>query len=603
MKKRLFLYLFVALASFVLAACNTPISNVGDVTGKQAMKVIYDVAADTAYWAWFWGGCLALPGSIAIGIFIYKVGTGDIWKFFTGLASGFGSYVIVLIIAGMVASSMATFAATQAVDVGANRAKTRKANQYVEKLHIPVTKTVLEKRGCNERNNSSTGCRYEWTFDWNSHQVCKTVTDTDSKGKTTGSHQECHEEHDTMHVPFFTEEWQASAYYSTLDEFLLNKVGEDAGTGLIKSNVANMPMRILASWQAPETYNNMWYGRSRGAYFENRNAPALNSFDHVIPAEWKAMDAALKAGKPYVVTVYHDYVNWVFVTADSNNYVTTSSRVKQYETAGLLPVINMLYSRFGTANTALHQDYDFVQFRGLSPANKQAWQDAASLYALKLGPELQGSLVLWFVPAKAVDNPDALIQAGKAHLSDPAKWQFNIAPKNLVLIMCGVTEDQKTIEFCRMETGMPSGNINIRSTVDKIKDVPFTPASVFGSSKSEVKPDANGFYETKINFPTEADGFMQLLFAKDGQGFVRVKMQSLDWLKTDIKLDKEDIVWAIEDQTADTRSKALILKVIVFIVSCAMLYGAVSMGEGYGGGGYTRTTTNSYPFGTRRIRR
>lgn len=590
--------LFALFSSLLLAACNTPISNVGDVTGKQAMKVIYDVAYDTAYWAWFWVGCLTLPGCIAVGIFVYKVGTGDIWKFLSGLGSGIGSLVIVLIIAGMFASSTALIVATKAVDVGADRAKTRKANQYVEKLHIPVTKTVIEKRGCGERNNSSTGCRYEWTFDWNFHEDCTTTTD--SKGNSTTT---CTPDNDTMHVPFFTEEWRAVTYFSVPDEYLLNKVGEDAGTGLVKSSVANMPLRYMTDWQAPEVFNNLWYGRSRNAGWENRNAPTLSSFEYVIPAEWKAMDASLRAFRPFVVTVYHDYVNWVFVTAESNNFVATSSRVKQYESAGLLPVINMLYSRFGTANKNLHQDYDFVQFRGLKPANVQAWQDAASLFALKLGPELQGSLILWFVPAKAVDNPDALIQAGKAHLSDPAKWQFNIAPKNLVLIMCGVSEDQKEIEFCRMETGMPSGNINIRSTIDRIKNVPFTPSAVFGSSKFEVKPDANGFYKTSINFPSEVDGFMQLIFAKDGQGFVRVKMQSLDWLKTDIKLDKEDIIWAIEDQTADARSKALILKVIVFIVSCFMLYGAISMSEGYGGGGYRRSAPNSYSFGTRRIRR
>jgi len=403
-----------------------------------------------------------------------------------------------------------------------------------------------------------------------------------------------------MHVPFFTEEWRTVTYYSMPDEYLVNKVGEDAGTGLQKSPVANMPLRYMTDWQAPETFSGFWYGRSRGAGWENKNAPTLNGFEYVIPAEWKAMDTTLKQARPYVATVYHDYVNWVFVTAESNNFVATSSKVKQYEAAGLLPAVNLLYSRFGTGNVALHQDYDFVQFRGgLNPANKQVWQDAAGIYALKLGPEIQGSLVLWFVPAKSVDDPDSLILAGKAYLSDNAKWGFNMAPKNLVLIMCGVSEDQVKINFCRMETGMPSGNINIRATIDKVANVPFTPQGVFGTMKTEAKVDANGFYKTSIEFPSETDGFMQLLFAKDGQGFVRVKMQSLDWLKTDIKLDKEDIVWAVEDQTAESRSQALMFKVIGFLVSCALLWGAFSM-DSYGSGGGGATFTYSRRGNSRR---
>jgi len=286
------------------------------------------------------------------------------------------------------------------------------------------------------------------------------------------------------------------------------------------------------------------------------------------------MDASLKAGRPYVITTYHDYVNWVFVTADSNNLVATSSQVEKYLSAGLLPQVNMIYSRFGTVNTALAADYDFVQFGGgLQPVDYTAWQDAASLYSLNVGPGLQGSMVIWFVAANAVDNPDAWIQAAKAYLSQKEKWDFYMAPKNLILIGCGVDMATDTISFCRMETGMPSGNVEIRYMMDHVSGVPFTPQGIFGTMNPTAMPDANGFYTSKMDVP--ADGMLAALFAEPPEGFKRVKMASLDWLKTDIKLDKPDIEWAVATESDRARSTTMWLN--LFGLAVAFLIGAATV--------------------------
>lgn len=523
------------LVMFVLSACAP--AAIGDITGKSAMTLIYDKTYETVNFAWsLTGWLLGLSLGVSLAVFVYtQMESGK------GAAGAFLVTAVVLIgLFSVLGGNWAKEAATHAVEVGADRAKTRKANQYVEKLHIPVTKTVLEKRACTQRNNAGSGCGYEWTYDWNSRQVCTTRTSTDSEGHTT-TYEDCHEEHDTMHVPYFTEEWRAYAYFAMPDEYLLNKVGEDSGTGLRKSEVANNPVRDYTGWQAPENYEEYWFGGDR-----------LGNFAYVIPPEWKAMDASLKAGRPYVITTYHDYVNWVFVTAGSNNLVATSSQVEKYLSSGLLPQVNMIYSRFGTANAALAADYDFIQFGGgLQPADYFAWQEAASLYSLNVGPGLQGSMVVWFVPANAVDNPDAWIQAAKAYLSSNDKWGFYMAPKNLILIGCGVDTPTNTISFCRMETGMPSGNVEIRYTIDRVSGVPFTPQGVFGTMNPASVPDANGFYVSKMEVPT--DGMLAALFVPEPAGFKRVRMGTLDWLKTDIKLDKPDIEWAVATESESAR--------------------------------------------------
>ncbi|MEK7525263.1 MAG: hypothetical protein AAB548_02730 [Patescibacteria group bacterium] len=523
---------WLLLVVFVVSACAP--AAIGDITGKSAMTLIYDKTYETVSFAWsLTGWLLGLSFAAALAILVYiklESGKGAVGTFlFVGVSTIF--------LFGAFGKEWAKVDATHAVEVGAERAKTRKANQYKEKLHIPVTKTVLETRACAQRNNASSGCRYEWTYDWNYQTTCTTTTD--DKGNST---TDCTTTHDTMHVPHFTEEWRANAYFAMPDEYLLNKVGEDSGTGLQKSEVANNPVRYYTDWQAPENYDAYWFGGERP-----------NGFDYVIPDEWKAMDASLKAGRPYIITAWHDYVNWVFVTADSNNLVTISSQVEKYLSAGLLPQVNMIYSRFGTANAAFAADYDFVQFAGgLQPADYYAWQDAASLYSLNVGPGLQGSMVIWFVPANTVDNPDAWIQAAKAYLSQKEQWDFYMAPKNLILIGCGVDTPTNTISFCRMETGMPSGNIDIRYMIDHVSGVPFTPQGVFGTMNPTAVADANGFYASKMDVP--ADGMLSALFAPEPNGFKRVKMASLDWLKTDIKLDKPDIEWAVSTESASARS-------------------------------------------------
>jgi hypothetical protein len=559
MKKKIFCV--VLLAILLLSAC-APVVKVGDITGKNAMNLIYDDTFATVKGAWVLSGwILGIALGIALGILQYNKFEGGIGGFIGVLLACMllltgGSYLL--------GNSFAKNDATNAIQVGADKAKTRKANQYKEKLHIPLVKTELDVRNCYE-SDGGTGCKYSWSYDYNFHEECTPVTHTDSEGNTTTT-EDCEMKHDTRYVPYFTQEWRTLAYFSMSDDYLLNKVGEDSGTGLTKSDIKDTPYRVYTDWQAPENYQAYLYGNSH----QNGTQPdPMPSFTYAIPGEWKAMDQALKSGQPYVLTVWHDYVNWVFA-ADHNNLVTTSSQIDKYLKAGVLPQINYVYSKYGTQDTKLQGDYDFVQFNGLniSAADNQAWQNTASLMALNVGPTLQGSMIMWFVPAESIDNPDAWITAAKAYLSDRDKWGLYMAPKNMILIGCGVDQASNTIKFCRMETGMPSGNATIKYTIDHVQDVPFTPQGVFGTLSPSIAVDKNGFYTSTLDTPS--DGFMRLLFAGGDNGFTRIRMQSMDWLKTDVKLDAPDIQWAVDSSSAKARQITMWLNIVCIVIACAI---------------------------------
>ncbi len=554
--KRLRIFSGVVLLAILAAAC-TPIAAIPDLTGRTAMTVVYDVTHATVSGAWGWVAWIwGLTISIGLAVLVYKLMVNGwpkiVFQVTTLVVVG------ILTIGGMtlIFDGWATATATHAVQVGADRAKTRKANQYVEKLHLPATKAVLVPRTCNEVDDGGTGCRYEWVYD---HDPWTECTSHDKNGNCDGWTTYYHH----MHVPYFKQEVRAVGYFSMPDEYLLDKVGEDAGTGLTKSDIPNMPLYNYTDWQAPENYDVWWYGKD---HLYGHTPDPIGAFDYQIPPEFTTIQDALRHGRPYIITVTHRYVNWVFITRDTNNLVATSSLVDKYLAAGLLPQINMPYSRWNTAG--LNHDYDFVQFLG--GLKLPGAQDEAGTAALWIGPKLQGSLLMWFVPASAVDNPDALIQAAKTYLSDPAKWALNMAPKNLILIVCGVSQDSSIIKWCRSETGMPTGNVDLRYTLDHLHDVPFTNLGVFGTITATATVGDNGFYTTKVVVGT--DGIIGLL--KD---FKRVSMSGLDWLKTDIKLDRSDIVWAVTTETESARDWALFWDIAGILVACGVAYGLYQM--------------------------
>ncbi len=628
LKQKLFSYssLFLLFVLFV-SACSPNLVSDQDVAGKTAMSVIYDQIHSSVYSAWMTGAFIAaLFVILGVAAIVTKATGNSGGGCLKGALLGVIVGVIVFFIMLMIGSAQATKAATHGVEVGADTGKTRKANQYVEKLHVFPTRALQETRKCHE-SDSGTGCKFYWTYNYNYHEECTTKYRTDEDGNSE-PYEDCQMVHDTRYVPYFTEEWRFSANFSMPDSLLYSKVCleysgkddngdgkedcnkfDDSHTGLMKSDIPDNPVKYYYDprfdpgssgifgddygWQAPENYEAYLWGPSNRNSFEPYS---LNPFPFVVPGEWKAMDAALKADRPYVATFRHDYVNWVFAS-DAQNMTAQSSQIQKYKDLGVLPSINMPYSRYGSdANFAL--DYDFVQFLGgLQVSNPTEWQDAAGFTAINVGPRLEGSMLVFFAPANLIDDPTAWIIASKAYLSDKNTWGMTLAPKNLILIGCGVDTATNTISFCRMETGMPTGNVGIKFMVDHMQPMSFTVESVFGSPVAQSTPRGDGFYDTSVSIPQ--NGFIRNLFGRtDAQfaemmdndpgrapkaiewfksvgiqveGFLRVRMKSLDWLKTDIKLEASDINWVIETESKGAMRSAAFTTIFFIVVGCFML--------------------------------
>lgn len=619
-----FRVLAILMLLILLVSACAPVLTVteNDIAGKTAMNVIYDQTFGTLKGAWTqtaWIAAVAL--AIGLAALTYRLSGSGEGALTVGLIVG----AVVLGVLMLIGNNSSVKGATHAVEVGADTGKTRKANQYVEKIHVPATSAKLETRDCYE-SDGGTGCRFFWTYDYNFHEVC--TESTDSEGETTES---CTIEHDTRYVPHFRQEWRFSANFAMLDKFLNSKVCleysgkdqngdgkddcvklDDAHTGLTKSEIKNNPVKYYYdfryelggnswlggdnfAWQAPEDYQNYLWGPSNRDSFETSQVPDV---PHQVPGEWKAIRAALDAGQPYIATFQHDYVNWVFAS-DAQNLMAQSSQIQKYLDLGILPRINMPYSRYGS-NQTFALDYDFVQFLGgIQVANPQEWQNVAGFTTINAGPYLEGSMVVFFAPAGMIDNPDSWINAAKAYLSDRNTWGLTLAPKNLILVGCGVDTASNMIQFCRMETGMPSGNVEIKYTIDHLAPMPFTVQGVFGTPVATATLGADGIYENTVTVPS--DGFMRLLFGRSPaqlvemagdedvawkipwfqqvnvitDGFARVSMTSLDWLKTDMKLAAEDINWVLEAETKGGRSAAtwtMVIAILIALGSLAVLF-------------------------------
>ncbi len=416
-------------------------------------------------------------------------------------------------------------------------AKIHKATAYWEYVHVPASRTIVETRECVHKSNMHTGCEYEWSYDYNYHEVCQDVP-VQKDGETVYV-QDCREEHDTMYVPYFTQEEKRIACFSLPDSMLKDGVGGDTGTGLYRYSDSTA-CREYTSWQAPEDYDRYWY-----RMVDFRLPPPLTSFDYKIPQEWKQIKLGLQGGEAVVVTVKHHYANW-FYASPNNNFIQNSHPDKgRYLEAGLLPAVPRLYSRWGSEES-LWGDYDPIQFNGVVVDDSEKWQTAAKLFAMDLGrgdSSFPPTLILWFVPAESVDNPDSWISAAKSYLSDVASWGSTPLARNVILIGCGVDQSQQMIVFCRMETGMPGGNVEAKYFVNDLSGIGFTPEELLGEYEAWTVPQENQFHETKIELAVP--GALSTL----KELYSQVEMDDYAWLMEGMDLTREDVRWIVRRQT------------------------------------------------------
>lgn len=446
------------------------------------------------------------------------------------------------------ASWFANNQATDAITVLWNKAVEEQAT-FTEVLHGPYISADVATRTCQVTVNWPTNCRYYTTRDVNPHQVC---TSHDKHGNCDGWTTE----YDTEYDPWFHHERQLSARVN-----ILKRLAESP----LKTDSSDYPVMYFSDWIALENWQSDKYWGPGG------------NFDSQTPPDWARIKNALDRGQVIVGNWYHHYLNW-YHADDLTLFREYDGNVPSYKAAGLLPTMPSIYSKSGVPATAY--DYDFVQFLGVSVQNQDEWQQRASLFAADAGPNLQASLMLIFAPADKIQNKFEWINTMKAYLMDKSTFKLRILPKNLVLIGCGVSG--QTVKFCQMETGMFTGNNEVKLAVSHVADVPFTPDAVIGQIQAGYMPPKDGVQLVKFN---EGKGsVLDLLYASPPNGFSRVHMASADYLKTDIQPKPEQIA-----QIESSQQGSAILWSFLMLIVIGAIEGFVICGE-------SGLIGDSYPF-------
>lgn len=198
-----------------------------------------------------------------------------------------------------------------------------------------------------------------------------------------------------------------------------------------------------------------------------------------VPAEWANDRQRLAAGDAPPVTMENDYTNYI-LPSDST-LKSFSANIRRYQTLGLIPPYVQTKNPLYDYNTQARK----VVVAGLTVPNLAVWQDRLMRFNAALGMERQGDLHLLIVPASKIGNPDDYTAAVRASwLNGLGKWGF---PKNGIMVVLGVTDDGKTIQWARAKTGMPIGNGEMLTAISfQLQGKPFDPDVVLGKITGQV---------------------------------------------------------------------------------------------------------------------
>lgn len=337
---------------------------------------------------------------------------------------------------------------------------------------------------------------------------------------------------------------------------------------------------VFADHCAPPDWQN--YLKSNDSWlFPGNNIPgnavAGVHFCYEVPAEWQRADDAVKSHRLLPGVVYNTYRNWVH--ADPETVFRGSTYlVPEYETKGLmptvLPIINSAGEPFrtdiyGATSGPLGYDFQIVQFLGsLNPPQEfqTRMQQQALLWASVAGPSLKTNIMANFAYADEVPNADQWISVTKAHLMDKEVFGREILPMNLSLFNCGVSRDLTVIEWCRMETGLFEGNIELKQDIAHFQPFPFTPEGLFGTLSGGFVLDASGkpvmadpdWDDRTVELATVEISFQggvineAMYGVSTGHKFVKVSMDQYSDKQFIIQPDPEQIEAIESGETAQT---------------------------------------------------
>lgn len=309
-------------------------------------------------------------------------------------------------------------------------------------------------------------CRWEYDcepYRCNPHDCNCVCVSRDDKGSCTS--ELCQTCWDTCYhnCPYCTEEW----------------------TFIVKTTLGDYT--IAEHYLPTDPALNRWTGTSD--YEPRINQRTLNRAGVGVPEFWlgvleRTHNNTTPGGG---VTKVMQYKN--FILASEHTLLRTySSDIERFLEAGLLPDMTVGVHHFYWA--------DKVRFVGFTPENPGVWQRAVWDLNAALGMELQGDSHWVIVQNDEVSaNPQAYLMALKAYWQTPSwkneegklvkLWGNDCFAKNGVLVVIG-TRDGKTVDWARLETGMPEGNEWLMAKINRrLKGTPLTPEAVVGTVVGE----------------------------------------------------------------------------------------------------------------------
>lgn len=221
-----------------------------------------------------------------------------------------------------------------------------------------------------------------------------------------------------------------------------------------------------------------------------------------VPADWVAAKDRIAAGKPQGITEVHKYKNFILASNDEM-FKKNPELIADLMRDNLLPDIAVDTQR-GFAN----------KFRAVEVNAGDSFSiDVANLNGAMAMDKKFGDLHVVAIDSDRAGSPDDYTNALSAYWSSTDYFGKNALPKNAVVVVMGVSSDDKTVEWARSFTGMPMGNEGFMQTVSsQLKDVPF-------DSKLIGRP-----HISKDQSVIKSEGVLEEIIWDSANGFQRVSM-------------------------------------------------------------------------------
>lgn len=202
------------------------------------------------------------------------------------------------------------------------------------------------------------------------------------------------------------------------------------------------------------------------------------------PEDWLDAYKHWSSGDPRSVTALDKYPNYILASDDAV-LKTFSAHIDRYKNAGLMPdpTANLMSDPM-VGNKRFQANK--VAFAGVTVPDKDSWQRAVMRYNAALGMTLQGDLHVVLVNSAKIDATEAVSYANayKAYAQGPDFGKRALA-KNAIVLILGVPENSKTIEWAEITTGMPFGNELMAQYVrDYLPGTALEPTAIFGTPRT-----------------------------------------------------------------------------------------------------------------------